>query len=745
MHALEPLVYEPGPLQTNDEKRVAAEVQHAILDLKVADIAAGSGAFLVAAARYLADRSGRGMDRRGHARSSQHRRTPRSCADRAIREVIARCLYGADINPMAVEMCKLSLWLVSMDKTKPFSFVDDKIFCGNSLLGLTSLDQLRYLHIYPKPSTMEQQLLVDIDAKIAEATRLRQELASPVEEHDPMRSSRGKDGSLAQFRQATADLRLIADGIIAAGLPLGGKPGRQLDDVYKALAWELQAAFPADGSAGDPTKLSERIAAGLEPTVETDYERWEPLHWVIEAPDVIVEHGGFDAIIGNPPFLGVKHIRGAIGQNMRDFLANSLAGGETGRSDLVIHFFLRASALARKSIGLISTDSLAEGDSSRFAVGALLARGWTIWRAEKSVPWPTTSAGVRIAKAWFTRELTPVRLLDGRPVASIGATLLATGLSAEFQPLQISVHVPVPHGYQGTIVLGKSLVLTASEAQAFQGGPLGNRIKPYMSGDDLLATVGPVATRFVIDVGNLSQEALESDPALWMYLQGPVRTERAAQASKYPKLKSRWWGFLNPVSEMYRAMDGLDRVVAFSKHSKHLWPVFVGSEHVFSNGLIVYPTDRACDYGFLASEFHRAWAVNAGGTKLDERHRYNPSRLRSTYPFPEDLGALAPAGDELASALESLCADRQLGVTSALNLVMDPEVNSELVAAVREAMRSLNSAMAQLHGFEDVFGDLEFVPLGKAFRFGLSPELEDRLLSRLVELNHELSKMGEPQ
>ena len=167
----------------------------AILDLKVADIAAGSGAFLVAAARYLADRVIEAWIAEGMLDAGLQIAT-QTCDDRAIREVIARCLYGADINPMAVEMCKLSLWLVSMDKTKPFSFVDDKIFCGNSLLGVTSLDQLRYLHIYPDPTTdADSQLLVDIDGKIAEATRLRNELASPVEEHDPMRSTRGKTRS----------------------------------------------------------------------------------------------------------------------------------------------------------------------------------------------------------------------------------------------------------------------------------------------------------------------------------------------------------------------------------------------------------------------------------------------------------------------------------------------------------------------------------------------------------------------
>lgn len=248
VHALQPLVYEPGPLQSNDENEWRLKPAAAILDLKVADIAAGSGAFLVAAARYLSERLVEAwiaeamLDAPASLEADELRR-------RALREVIARCLYGADINPMAVEMCKLSLWLVSMDKTKPFSFVDDKVFCGNSLLGLTSLDQLRDLDIVPKSANKQQQLLVDVDMKISAATQLRLELASPVDDRDPMRSSRAKTRLLEQFRQTTAELRLIADGIVAAALPLGGKPGRQLDDAFKTLSWQLHEAFPADGSA----------------------------------------------------------------------------------------------------------------------------------------------------------------------------------------------------------------------------------------------------------------------------------------------------------------------------------------------------------------------------------------------------------------------------------------------------------------------------------------------------------------
>ena len=170
LHALQPLCYSPGPHQTADEAAWKLKSSDELLDLKVADIACGSGAFLVAAARYLADRLVEAWiaeDPANAARKDLH--------TRAIRQVVANCLYGADINDMAVEMCKLSLWLVSLDRDLPFSFVDDKVFLGNSLLGLTSLDQLRRLHIDPSQVPAERDCStifdVDIDAIIRQGGR----------------------------------------------------------------------------------------------------------------------------------------------------------------------------------------------------------------------------------------------------------------------------------------------------------------------------------------------------------------------------------------------------------------------------------------------------------------------------------------------------------------------------------------------------------------------------------------------
>ena len=240
-HALEPLVYSPGPHQEPDQKKWVPADSDRILELKVADIACGSGAFLVAAARYLSARLAEAWQRQDETGGM----TPRELELHAMREVIAKCLYGADINAMAVEMCKLSLWLVSLDPKLPFSFVDDKILHGNSLLGLIDVKQLRYQHIDPGAAHTQQTLsAIDVDGVLREAARLRRNLANEVTNADPQRSVHAKRRQWQRFQQVTAELTDVADAIVAAGLRLGGKPGRALMVAYQALEIALGEAYP---------------------------------------------------------------------------------------------------------------------------------------------------------------------------------------------------------------------------------------------------------------------------------------------------------------------------------------------------------------------------------------------------------------------------------------------------------------------------------------------------------------------
>jgi hypothetical protein len=153
-YTLEPVVYD-GPAEGRPEAEWKLKSPRELLELKVCDMACGSGAFLVAAARYLAARLQEAWAAMGAFAPGAPRRSPEGFestgapeedliplepAERevyALRVIAQRCLYGVDKNPLAAEMAKLSLWLLTMAKGKPFTFVDHAVKCGDSLIGAT--------------------------------------------------------------------------------------------------------------------------------------------------------------------------------------------------------------------------------------------------------------------------------------------------------------------------------------------------------------------------------------------------------------------------------------------------------------------------------------------------------------------------------------------------------------------------------------------------------------------------------
>ena len=139
-HALEHLVYQPGPHNEADPSKWQIKQPAEILALRVCDPAVGSGAILVAAVRYLADRL---VEARRHYGELSDRDLATAADDpettdvhvQACRDVVAQCVYAVDQDPMAVEMAKLSLWLITMAQGRPFTFLDHAIKCGDSLVG----------------------------------------------------------------------------------------------------------------------------------------------------------------------------------------------------------------------------------------------------------------------------------------------------------------------------------------------------------------------------------------------------------------------------------------------------------------------------------------------------------------------------------------------------------------------------------------------------------------------------------
>ena len=750
-HALEPLVHSPGPHETDDRGQWRPISSTDILDLHVADIACGSGAFLVAAARFLARELVEAWTREGTL--GQYADEPGGAQRHALRQVVARCLYGADINEMAVEMCKLSLWLVSLDKDKPFSFVDDKVFVGNSLLGLTDLRQLRVQHIDPAAAA-ERRLFeldrtgayaraLDVDAVVNRVVRRRRELASEVDDADPARSTTTKQRLQRENEEDLEVLTRVADAVVAAGLDpaVGAKPGKRLNGAYGDLAVALGRAFPADG-AGDDSMLGAVLERGLTPTVDTDYEHWHCLHWPLAVPEVM-ERGGFDAIVGNPPFLGGKKISSAMGQNLREWFVYALADGTAGNADLVAYFFLRAFSLlnGRGTVGLIATNTVAQGDTREVGLDRMVDSGFTITRAIQSRSWPSQSATLEFAAVWGTRDAVSLRaamICDDAPVSRISSLLEPAG-RAEGRPERLAENAGA--AFIGCYVLGKGFILEPEEAQEWIAADPRNAdvLFPYLNGEDLNSRPDCSASRWVVDFNERVQGEARKYGLPWQHVIAEVRPERLAKdVYKYPRMVNEWWKFYNTRPAMRKAIADLDEVLVVARVSKTVMPTRIPTGSVMSEQIVVFATDSYAQQAVLSSSVHQYWAITYGsGMRNDPR--YTPSDVFETFPRPEPTPELEAIGRTLDAERREIMLRRDLGLTRLYNLVNDPGLEAGAdpdVDRMRAIHVELDAAVAAAYGWDDLDLTHGFHTYRQMTRWTVAPVTRVEILDRLLEENH---------
>ena len=754
-HALEPLVHSPGPHQSADRGSWRLLSAGDILDLKVADIACGSGAFLVAAARFLARALMEAWEQDGTSeRFLASGRSPQELESHALREVVAHCLYGADINPMAVEMCKLSLWLVSLDARLPFSFVDDKIITGNSLLGITDIRQLEELHIDPASRRRGQGGLLDVDARgqwglqvdiegmLRAIAVKRRELSTPVEPGDLMRDTKAKDATYAGIQRDLEPLKELADAVIAAGLDAGGRSGKKREEAYESLRVAVSRAYPAEADASMLEAILER---GLTPTVPTDYEHWHCIHWPLELPDVIQDHGGFDAIIGNPPFLGGKKISGANGVNLREWYVSVLGEDKKGNADLVAYFFLRAHSLLKPTgtLGLIATNTVAQGDTREVGLDQMVKRGFIITRSIQSRPWPATSANLEYAAIWGTRGTVADGVLltcDDEPVTRISTLLEPLG-SVEGAPERLRENAKI--AFQGCVVLGKGFIVEPEEAEAWIAADPRNAdvLFPYLNGEDLNSRPDASASRWVIDFNSRPEEQALLYGLPFERVVERVRGERAKNNRKV--YRDRWWQFAEKLPAMRKAISGLDEVLVVTITSKTLMPVRVKNRSVFSHMLTVIASGSYALQAFVSSNVHQCWVVkNGSGLRGDSR--YTPSDVFETFPRPhlaeESERALEAIGRTLDEERREIMLRRELGLTKLYNRVNDPALPGSAdpdVARLRVIHRELDEAVMAAYGWDDVPLDHGFHEYRKMTRWTISPAARVEVLDRLLALNHE--------
>jgi hypothetical protein len=282
------------------------EKERAILNMKVCDSASGSGHFLLAAAR----RMGRELAK---VRTGEEEPTPREF-HLAVRDVISHCIYGVDVNPLAVDLCKLSLWLEGHWTGKPLSFLDHHIKCGNSLIGVFDAEVLKQ----GIPDDAFNPATGD-DKKVASAIKKR----NKKERESPTRRlpfERTPLGRLEDLAQQLGQLSEVAEDNPAdvkrkAKLYRGICESPDAHRTHRAANLWMAAFFAPLARPDDPTaptteSLRQFIESGTAygPMVglaDGLAIKHRFFHWFLEFPEVFAK-GGFHVALGNPPWERIK-------------------------------------------------------------------------------------------------------------------------------------------------------------------------------------------------------------------------------------------------------------------------------------------------------------------------------------------------------------------------------------------------------------------------------------------------------
>jgi hypothetical protein len=294
--ALEPVLEERLKGATTPEAR-----ESALLSIKVCDPAAGSGHFLLAAARRLGKELAR-------IRTGADEPAPDEVRE-ARRDVVAHCIYGVDKNPLAVELCRVALWLEAHCEGKPLTFLDHRIRCGDSLVGVFDVSVLR--EGIPDeaftPRTGDDRAVAS-ELKRRNCTERRGQRYLPF---DPV-------SAIPQLAAATGELSAMADDTLEQVRRKKERYERQRSD--KTLLRQLEAcnlwtaAFFQPLRAGQPAITTDTILEHLEGRRATGdlvglaqslADEVPFFHWPLEFPEVFVE-GGFDVVLSNPPWERIK-------------------------------------------------------------------------------------------------------------------------------------------------------------------------------------------------------------------------------------------------------------------------------------------------------------------------------------------------------------------------------------------------------------------------------------------------------
>lgn len=758
--------------------------EQGLLSLSICDVACGSGHILLSAARRVGFELAK-------LRSNEDQPTP-SVLRLAIRDVIKNCIYGVDLNPLAVELCKVALWLEAHEPGQPLNFLDHRVKCGNAIVGLAHREELekgiadeafknlsgddkdiakswRDKNVKERKEREAKALQLKTEHERTTTSSVQEAMqdylqfatlpeTTPEEIEKKAKSyQRFIDGKGFSFLKTMADTQIAQFFIPKTNANkdylMTDSDFRQILGGYKG--WQLQQTAKAKAIA----------------------EEKHFFHWFLEFPEVFGK-GGFDCILGNPPFLGGQKLSGSFGEAFLESIKYQFA--PIGAVDLVTYFFRRTFGIINGYgfLSLISTNTIAQGKARECGLDVITQEGGTINHAVKSTKWPGVAA-VEVALVTITKQSWKGKFYLGNKVVKTITPYLddAETLGNPF-PLKQNES----KSFQGSIVLGKGFVLEPHEAQALIAKNPKNKdvLFPYLNGDDLNNSPDQSPTRWVINFFDWPEEKAKLYPDCYSIIERLVKPGRLMQNDQGGKEK--WWQFLRPRNELYQTIAPLERVLVINNHTRHhVFGVYV-DKLVFSHALSILALEKFIHFTTLSTSLVNEWAWQRGSTMGSATLRYTSSEILETFPFPnpkkEIESLLEIIGINYHEHRRMLMLGLQLGLTKTYNLfhsnaltaqsinhkdkqvaslqthlAKTPETISleeavQGIIKLRELHLQMDEAVLEAYGWgigsaqpialRHDFYEVDYLPENDRVRYTIHPEARKEVLKRLLELNHKI-------
>jgi type II restriction/modification system DNA methylase subunit YeeA len=417
----------------------------------------------------------------------------------------------------------------------------------------------------------------------------------------------------------------------------------------------------------------------------------------IECRDAILNADGTEArwpkadvVIGNPPFLGAKEMKGAFPDDYLSALRTAYEGKVAGQSDLVMYWFYRAGQILKlgssMAVGLVATNKIRKGANhkllSSICENARVANAWS------DLPWIVEGAAVRVSVVCLDKSnyMGSTIYLDGKAEQFIRTELVKSDAknALTIEVLAENKGVAFVGGQKdGPFDIPRDIAASMLSAPSNPNGRSNaDVVRPWCNGMDLARRS---AETWIIDFGERTLREAQLYEAPFAHVEKYVAPLRVHNNDKHRR--TFWWQHGRPASRAKAALGDRSCMIVTPLTSKHRWFVIAPSIRFPDNSVVVVTRDDLTIFGIVSSSYHAAWAERRGNFMgVGNDPRYTPSTTFDTFPFPEGIAPNLPTA---TFANEKRAVDIATAANHFNNLRENWLNPSELVRRDRELISAL--------------------------------------------------------